>query len=48
LEVFFALAIAAVVFIVLKVIGIVIHIALVGAVIGLAAGFVLARAFRQN
>jgi hypothetical protein len=48
LEIILALVFAAVVFVGLKVIGIVIHIALVGALIGLVAGFALARAFRKN
>ena len=47
LEIVAALVLAGVVFIGLKVIGLVIHIALIGAVIGLVLGFVIARAFRS-
>lgn len=48
LEVILALIFALVVFVALKLIGIVIHIALVGAAIGLVAGFLLARMFRKD
>jgi hypothetical protein len=47
LEIVAALVLAGLVFIGLKVVGIVIHIALIGAVVGLVAGFLIARAFRS-
>ena len=39
---------AAIVFVVLKLIGLVIHIALIGALVGLILGFAIARAFRRS
>jgi hypothetical protein len=47
LEIFAALIVAAVVFIAVKLIGLVLHIALIAAAIGLIAGFAVARAFRR-
>ncbi len=48
LEIVVALIVAAIAFIALKLIGLVIHIALIGAVVGLIIGFLIARAFRKN
>jgi hypothetical protein len=48
LEIVAALVLAGLVFVALKVIGLVIHIALIGAVVGLVLGFVIARAFRSG
>jgi positive regulator of sigma E activity len=47
LEIIVALIVAAVVFIALKLIGLVLHVALIAAAIGLVAGFLMARAFRR-
>lgn len=47
LEIIVALIVAAVVFIALKLIGLVLHVALIAAAIGLVAGFLIARAFRR-
>ena len=48
LELIAAVIVALVVFVAIKLIGVVLHIALIGAAIGLFAGFLLARAFRQT
>jgi NhaP-type Na+/H+ or K+/H+ antiporter len=48
LEIILALIAAAAVFVVLKLIGLVIHIALIGALVGLILGFAIARAFRRS
>lgn len=48
LEIIIGIIVAAVVFVALKIIGIVIHIALIGAVGGLIIGFAIARAFRKD
>ena len=48
LEVIVALIVAALVFVGLKLIGLVIHIALLGAVVGMVIGFFIARAFRPQ
>lgn len=48
LEVIAAVILGLLAFAVLKLIGVVIHIAVVGALIGLVAGFVIARALRKN
>jgi hypothetical protein len=46
-EILAALLLAAILFVVLKVIGLVVKFALIAAVLGFAAGLVLARAFRR-
>lgn len=48
LEIAAALILAAVAFIAVKLIGLVLHVALIAAVIGLIVGFAVARAFRQT
>lgn len=48
LELIAALIVALVVFAAIKLIGFVLYIALIGAAVGLVAGFVLARAFRKT
>jgi hypothetical protein len=48
LEIIGALVLAAIVFIVFKLIGLAIHIAIVGAVVGLIVGFIVARMFRRE
>ena len=48
LELIAALVVALIVFVAIKLIGFVLYIALIGAVFGLIAGFLLARAFRQT
>jgi hypothetical protein len=47
-EIIAALIVAAVAFVVVKLMGVVIHIALIAGVLGLVAGFVVARLFRQS
>jgi positive regulator of sigma E activity len=47
LEIIAALILALVVFAAFKLIGVVVHIALVGAAVGLVIGFIIARAFRK-
>jgi hypothetical protein len=47
LEIIAALILAAVAFIVVKLIGLVLHVALIAAGIGLIVGFAIARAFRK-
>jgi membrane associated rhomboid family serine protease len=47
LELIAALVLAAAAFIAVKLIGFVLHIALIAAVLGLVVGFVIARAFRR-
>jgi hypothetical protein len=47
-EIIAAIALALVVFFVLKVIGLVVKFALIAAVLGFVAGLVLARTFRRN
>jgi hypothetical protein len=47
LEIVVALVLAAIVFVAVKLIGFVLHIALIGAAVGLVVGFVIARAFRS-
>jgi hypothetical protein len=47
LEIFVALIVAAAAFIAIKLIGFVLHVALIAAVLGLVAGFVIARLFRR-
>ncbi len=47
-EIIVALIAALVVFAAIKLIGFVIHIALIGAVVGLVIGFLIARAFRRS
>jgi hypothetical protein len=46
LEIVVALIVAAVAFVAVKLLGLVIHIAIIAAVLGLLVGFVIARAFR--
>jgi hypothetical protein len=46
IELILALVCAGIIFIALKLVGLVIHIALIGAVVGLVIGFAIARAFR--
>jgi hypothetical protein len=48
LEIIGALVLAAIAFIVIKLIGLAIHIAIIGAVVGLIAGFIVARMFRRE
>jgi membrane associated rhomboid family serine protease len=48
LEIIAALILAGLVFIVIKLIGVAIHIALIGAVVGLVIGFFVARMFRRD
>ena len=48
LELIAALIVAFIVFVAIKLIGFVLYIALIAAVVGLAAGFVLARAIRKT
>lgn len=48
LEIIIALIVAALAFVALKLIGLVIHIALIGAVVGLVVGFFIARASRRG
>ncbi len=48
LELIAALALAAIIFLVLKVIGLVLKFALIAALLGFVAGLVLARAFRAR
>ncbi|MDR3528591.1 MAG: hypothetical protein P4L57_15075 [Rhizomicrobium sp.] len=48
LELIAALVVALLVFVAIKLIGLVLHIALIGAAIGLIAGFLLARALRRS
>jgi hypothetical protein len=48
LEIIAALILAGIVFVALKAIGLVLHIALIGAAVGLVAGFLLARMFRSG
>ncbi|HEY2884651.1 MAG TPA: hypothetical protein VGJ08_05510 [Rhizomicrobium sp.] len=48
LEIIIAVIVAALAFVALKLIGLVIHIALIGAVVGLIIGFFIARAFRRG
>jgi len=47
LEIIIALIVAALAFVALKLIGLVIHVALIGAVAGLVVGFVIGRVFRR-
>ena len=47
-EIIAALVVAAIVFVVLKVLGLLIKFALIAAVLGFAAGLLLARLFRRN
>lgn len=48
LEIVVALIVAAVAFVAVKLLGLVIHVALIAAVLGLALGFVIARLFRRT
>ena len=48
LEIIVALIVALVAFVVLKILGVVIHIALVVAAIGFVAGYLIARMFRRD
>jgi hypothetical protein len=48
LEIVVALIVAAIAFVAVKLLGLVIHIALIAAVLGLIVGFVVARAFRRT
>ena len=48
LEIIAALAAAFVIFLVLKLLGLVVHIALIGALLGLVIGFVAARMLRRT
>jgi positive regulator of sigma E activity len=48
LEIVVALIVAAVAFVAVKLLGLVIHIALIAAVLGLVVGFAIARAFRRT
>ena len=47
LEIVVALIVAAAAFVAVKLLGLVIHIALIAAVLGLVVGFVIARLFRR-
>jgi hypothetical protein len=47
-EIIAALVVAAILFVVLKLIGLVVQVAFWGAVVGLVLGFVVARMFRRN
>jgi hypothetical protein len=48
LEIIIALVVAGVAFVFLKLVGIVLHIAIIGAAVGLIVGFAFARAFRKD
>jgi positive regulator of sigma E activity len=48
LEIIVALIFALIVFVAIKLIGLVLHIALIGAALGLIAGFLIARVFRRS
>src|ERR1700678_741538 len=48
LEIVVALIVAGVAFVAVKLIGLVLHVAIVAAVLGLIAGFVIARALRKS
>ena len=48
LEIIVALIVALVAFVVVKLLGLVIHVALVAAAVGLIAGFIIARMFRRD
>ena len=48
LEIIVALILAGIVFVVVKFLGLVLHVALVAAAIGLVVGFIIARAFRRS
>lgn len=47
-EIIAALILAAVAFVAVKIMGLVIHVAVIAAVLGLISGFVLARLFRNS
>jgi len=48
LEIIVALIVALIAFVVVKLLGLVIHVALVAAAVGLIAGFIIARMFRRE
>jgi len=48
LEIIVALIVALIAFVVVKLLGLVIHVALVAAAVGLIAGFIIARMFRRD
>ena len=48
IEIWIALIVAVTAFVVVKLIGLVIHVAIVAGLLGLVAGFVLARALRRG
>jgi positive regulator of sigma E activity len=48
LEIVVALIVALLAFVAIKLIGLMLHIALIGAAVGLVAGFVIARLFRSS
>ncbi len=48
LEIAVALIVALLAFVAIKLIGLMLHIALIGAAVGLVAGFVIARLFRSS